>query len=672
MKGIKFKGINIKSIKVKLVVYFSILILVSSIANGLTSLQSASTSLIEAAEKSVALAAFEAARLTESRIETQEKTLEMIAFRHDIQTMDWEIQQPILQGQVARTNFLDIGIVDLDGTATYSDGSTAELGDRDYIKKALKGEINVSDLIVSRVTNEIVLMYAAPIERDGQIVGALIGRRDGNSLSAIVDDTGYGENGYGYMINGSGVIVAHPDREMVLSQYNPIEEAKSDDSVKSLATLFEKVLAEKTGVSSYTFNGNDLYSGFAPIEGTDWIFVINGNQDEVLAAVPVLQSRIFLVTGIILAISIVIAYFIGNSIAKPIILSVKHSEKIADLDLTQDVPAAFLKKKDEIGDLARAFKNLTDNLRKVIQEVNESSEQVASASEELTATSQQSATAAEEVTKTVEEIAKGASEQALNTEEGSSKASLLGESIERNNVYIKELNELGQEISKIVIEGLEGINELSNITEESSIATSEIQVVILKTNESSNKIGQASNVISSIANQTNLLALNAAIEAARAGDAGRGFAVVAEEIRKLAEQSSTSTMEIDNIVSELQVNSQNAVKTMERVFSITKEQANSVIDNKSKYVIISQAINGAIEAIKKLSVTSKEMETMKIEILNTLQNLTAIAEENSASTQEASASMEEQSASIEQIAGASEGLANLAQNLQMIINRFRV
>jgi methyl-accepting chemotaxis protein len=290
----------------------------------------------------------------------------------------------------------------------------------------------------------------------------------------------------------------------------------------------------------------------------------------------------------------------------------------------------------------------------------------------LTATSQQSATAAEEVTKTVEEIARGASEQALSTEEGASKATSLGEAIEKNKGYINELNDSGEKIAVIVNEGLDGINMLSKITEESTVATSEIQEVILKTNESSNKIGQASNVILAIAEQTNLLALNAAIEAARAGDAGRGFAVVADEIRKLAEQSSASTMEIDNVVNELQNNAQNAVKTMERVSLIAKEQTNSVMDNKNKYMVISEAIKGAVDATRKLYVSSKEMETMKNEILNTLQNLTAIAEENSASTQEASASMEEQSAAIEQIAGANEGLAKLAQNLQMIISRFRV
>ena len=88
-------------------------------------------------------------------------------------------------------------------------------------------------------------MYAAPIKRDGEVVGALVGRRDGNALSAITDDANYGDTGYAYMINSKGVLVAHPDKDRVLNQWNPLEEAKEDDTLKSVATLFETMLKEK-------------------------------------------------------------------------------------------------------------------------------------------------------------------------------------------------------------------------------------------------------------------------------------------------------------------------------------------------------------------------------------------------------------------------------------------
>ena len=661
-----------KSIKTKLITYFSILILLSSFSVGIVSVYRAGQSLTKEAEKSLESLSFEAARLTNSRIETQKKTLEMISLRADIQSMDWEIQKPILQRQVESTDFLDLAIVQLDGTAYYSGGNISQLGDREYVQKALKGETNISDLLISKVTNDIVLMYATPIKRDGKVIGALIGRREGEAVSKITDDVGYGKEGYGYIINNNGTVVGHTDREKVVKQFTPIEEAKSDKSLTSLAAMFEKILAEKKGVGTYSFNKNKLYAGYAPIEDSNWIVVITANQNEVLSAIPTLQQNIAMIMIIVLIVSVIIAYLIGNSITKPIISIIHHSEKLADLDLREDVSEMFLSRKDEVGVLSKSLQSITINLRDIIKDISSSSEEVSAASEELTAISQQSATAAEEVSRTVEEIARSATNQAQNTEEGAFKSDALGEIIEKDQGHLKQLNNAYQNVGIVVDEGLKEIEKLTKVTEESSRATKEIHEVILKTNDSSNKIGQASNVIASIAEQTNLLALNAAIEAARAGEAGKGFSVVAEEIGKLAEQSGASTKTINEIVNELQSNSKNAVKTMERVSTISNEQKSSVISSKSKYELIAEAMMDSEQAIKQLNISGEEMEKMKNEILTTLQNLSSIAEENSAATQQASASMEEQTASIEEIAGSSDGLSILAQNLQAIIMKFKV
>ncbi|MDF2610737.1 MAG: chemotaxis protein [Lachnospiraceae bacterium] len=667
------KGITkTRSIRTKLILNFTGLVFVALIALGGISLQRASESLTSEAEKTLSSMSIDAATLTESRMETQTRTLEMLAVSNDIQSMDWQIQQPILQSQLKNTNFIDIAVVMPDGTARYSDGTTSELGDREYIKKAFNGETNISDVLISRVTNEAVLMYATPIERDGSIVGVLIGRREGDALSQITDDVGFGENGYGYIINKNGTVVAHPDREKVINQFSPIEEAKTEKSLTSLASLFEKVLGEKEGVRTYSFDGNDLYAGYAPIKGTEWIFIITADEKEVLAAVTSTANEILIVMVVTLLISIIITYLIGNSIARPIIRIVKQSEKISNLDITEDMPEKFIKKKDELGVLSRALQEIIDSLRKIIGEVNDTSDQVAAASEELTASTQQSATTAQEVSQTVEDIANGAANQAKDIEDGVEKAGKLGMTIETNQEFVKELNTVTNKVSEAVSEGLDVIGNLSEITAENNEASKEIYDVILKTNLSSNKIGEASNVIASIAQQTNLLALNAAIEAARAGDAGKGFAVVAEEIRKLAEQSSTSTNDIDKIVKELQANSKSAVNTIERVSSITNKQTESVVKTKDKYMAITESMNDAERVVKHLNESGNEMENLKSEIMNTLENLSAIAEENSAATQQMSASMEEQSASVEEISASSEGLSELAQNLQSIIKRFKI
>jgi methyl-accepting chemotaxis protein len=365
-------------------------------------------------------------------------------------------------------------------------------------------------------------------------------------------------------------------------------------------------------------------------------------------------------------------YIVGSSLTKPIIKVVELSKDIAGLNITKNVPMLYLKKKDEVGDLSRALQDITDSLRNIIKEITDSAEKVTSASEELSKTSEQLATSAEEVANTVGEIANGASEQAKDLENGFDKATILGETIEKDQGNILQLNAASKKVTDAVTEGLEVIEILSEITEENNVASKEVHEVILKTNESSNRIGEASTVISSIAMQTNLLALNASIEAARAGEAGRGFAVVAEEIRKLAERSSQSTKEIDDIVDELQGNSQSAIDTIRKVTEITERQNLSVKNSKDKYLIITKAMREAEKAVLQMNASGEEMEKMKTEILGTLENLSAIAEENSASTEEVSAAMEEQSAAVEEMAGSCEGLTEMAQRLQSIINRFQV
>lgn len=662
-----------KSIKLKLIISFSILIIIAAASIGILSINNAASMLTKEAVNSVQVLTEKGSKLVVSRMESSQKTLEILASQEDIVSMNLQKQIPYLKKSLMHSGFLAIAVVYPNGKAYYSDNSVADLGARDYIKKALAGSANVSDVLISTVTNEPVVMYAVPIKKNGVTVGALIGRKDGNALSQIAKDSSYGKKGYSFMINNDGTIIAHSHKKSyVLKQVNPIKLAKTDTSYQSLADVVSQIIKQKSGTKYFDQNGENLFIGYTPVKNSSWYFAIVANKGEVLSELPQLYSKILVGILIILVISLLVIYFIGQSLAKPLTDLSKHSQKISNLDLTEDIPKKYLSNKDEIGTLAKAYQNIIICLREIVAEIHDSSLQVSSTSQNLSATTQQSASASAELSKTIEEIAKGASEQAGSTEAGSSKAIELGDIIEKNTASVKNLSEASSKVSVVVKDGLSDIKSLSQITEEAQKATADIKSIILKTNESARKIEEASNIISEIASQTNLLSLNASIEAARAGEAGKGFAVVASEIKKLADQSASSTSHITDIVRDLESNVETAVHSVEKVYEIANEQSASVNNTNSKYLSISEAISNAQNISNELTSSGEEMTKVKNEILDMLQTLSAIAEENAAETEESSSAIEEQNASMEEISQSSIKLSELATNLQDVISKFKI
>lgn len=660
-----------KSIKLRILIFFSLLILAITMTISLSSVSTGTSLLENNTRSSVKKLAEDDAKIIESRMNTLIKELTVLSFQREVISMNLNTQITTLKNELSNTSFMELAIVSKDGIANYTDGSNADLSDRDYIKAALGGTAMVSDVIISKVTGQPVVMVAVPIKEGNTVEGALIGRMDGNTLSKLAADCGYGKSGYAFMINSAGQIIAHKETKLVTSTFNPITESDTKSEYKSIATAEKTMISKGSGDVSYSFEGKDLFAGYTKIEGTNWIFVVTARNSEINGAVNKLKLQVALITIVSLIISFILAYIIGNAITKTIKGVTKLAERIAEFDVSENIPERYLKLKDENGVLARSMQSIMDNLRNIIHEITDSSIQVSSTAQELTATSEQTSASIEEVSKTVEEIAKGASEQAGDTQNGSVHAIKLGELIDNNREQVHRMNESSSKVTTVINGGMNDVDNLARISEENSTATKEIYDIILKTNESTKQIGEASNVIAAIAEQTNLLSLNASIEAARAGEAGKGFAVVASEIKKLAEQSSNSTNYINGIVSELQAVVTKAVESIERVNEISKEQFDSVVNTKQNYEAIMAAIKETEEAINHINLSEEDMEKSKNDITEMLQTLSAIAEENAASTQEASSTILEQSTSMEEVAKSSEKLAELAGSLHELILRFK-
>lgn len=205
--------------KISLIIGLIVLFVVLSI--GMISTSFGSKILQSSQEEYFLNIANEDAKYVQGIIDSRLQILNELTLRDSVKSMEWVDQKNELLPDVERLKYLDIGIVTPDGTANYvKTGETADLSDREYIKKALNGEPNVSNVLISKVTNSPVIMYAVPIKVNNQIKGALIARRDGTELNDITDELGFGKRGYSFVIREDATLYSHPDRDLVLEQIN--------------------------------------------------------------------------------------------------------------------------------------------------------------------------------------------------------------------------------------------------------------------------------------------------------------------------------------------------------------------------------------------------------------------------------------------------------------------
>lgn len=661
-----------KSIRAKIIAGILALVVLASLTTGLLATGGAKKAVLEQAQIGLKTAAKEDAKTVASRIQGNLRQMQVLADYDEIRSMDLKRQLPVLKEAKEEYGFLAIAVVYPDGRAYYDDGTTADLEDRDYVKKAFEGTPNVSDVIISKVTGQPVVMFAAPIKVDGKVAGVLVGRRDGNALSEMVDDMGFGETGYAYIINEKGTVIAHHDRQKVIDQLNPIEKAKQDKSMESVARAFEKMLREKQGISRYFFNNRWIYNAFMPIEGTTWILAVTAPENEFLREVSKVQKQNILVTLLVIVIGFFVSYILGRMLAEPIIQVVKNTERIAELDLTGDMDEKLMKRKDEIGHLSRIFKHMQDSLRMVMGDIKAKADEVAGNAESLAAVSEEMAASSQEVATTMQQVAEGATNQAQDLMDISEAMQGVIDSIEC--VY-NALQELKDETDNTARKADAGKVELGKLTRSIEDVSRAFELVVAKVENltsSVQEISSITDIISGISEQTNLLALNAAIEAARAGEAGRGFAVVADEVRKLAEESRLSTQKIAELVASITGDAGEVTRTAREVGELVEKQV-EVLTNSVKAF---DEIIGSVEKVPVyLDETYRQMQGIvnsKDVVVEKVASASAVAEENSAATEEVAASSEEMTASSEEVAATAQNLNQIVMGLKESIDRFKI
>lgn len=527
------------------------------------------------------------------------------------------------------------------------------------------------------VTNQLATTFAYPVMNEGKTVGVVI-------IDVALDDIqselegleGNNAEDYKVLVTDKGLFVANSSNKELIMK----------NAGEGMADISQYLSTAQSSQESI-FKINDISTGkntnvvLVPVNtvgsATKWAFasvtsVSYANRDA--NRNMIINIVISLFTTILIGALVFILLI--KKVIRPLALVEKIIVKMSDYDLEladeRKECEKFTSEKGEIGNIIRSLNKMVDNLVSIVQSINTNAQNTAATAEELTATAQSASDMAGEVGNAVNSIAEGATSQAQDAQSAVVSAEESGQLLSEILTTLSELSDSMDFIKDKKDEGDESLKHLVEASELNNKASGEVQEIIVKTNESAERISAAREMIQSISDQTNLLALNAAIEAARAGEQGKGFAVVAEEIRKLAEQSAGFTEEIRKDIDLLKADVEKAVNTMNGVAGLMDTQNERMAETGDKFTQISEAIEKSQAIVKNLNKSSKEIEEKNDLIVKAIGNLSSVAADNAATTEEAAAAVATQVQSMEEISGASENLAHVAVELQEEVAKFRL
>lgn len=600
-------------------------------------------------------------------LKARQAELVIVSVSPQVQSGDFSVMMPFLINAAKTNSAYDaIGYIKPDGENINSLGSHGTLADREYYQKAIKGEIAISDPVLSKASGKMITVIAVPVKIDGKVTGVVYGSIAMDELTKKVLDIKAGQTGYAYVLQGDGLAIIHPDKEIAM-KVNAVQDTKLP---QELRTVNERLIKGESGVANYEYGGMNKVVAFAPVPGTKWSFAINVPSEEVMGAIASLTTISLITIVVVLIISGFIIWWFARRIANPIQRLEAEANRIASGDIS-DVNL-HIDSNDEIGRLGKSFEKMEENLRHLIQKILSATEQLAASSEELTASSDQSAQAANHIATSITDVAEGANEQMVAVSETSAIVDQMASSIQQIATNASQAAMQSSQVADKAKNGDETVKkavvQMNQI--EKTVNTS--AGVVAKLGERSKEIGQIVDTISGIAGQTNLLALNAAIEAARAGEQGRGFAVVAEEVRKLAEQSQDAAKKIAELIGEIQGETDKAVVAMNDGTREVKIGAESVDAAGLAFQEIVTMVTEVSGQVKEISAAMQQISAGSERIEGSVNRIDEFSKKSAGESQNVSAAAEEQLASMEEIASSSQALAKLAQDLQGEVTKFRI
>lgn len=396
---------------------------------------------------------------------------------------------------------------------------------------------------------------------------------------------------------------------------------------------------------------------------------INQSLDDIENMINKNELNFDIIAMIVFVVGTIIAILLSRAILKPLGHLMESTERITQGDLRHSV---VLKSRDEFGKLSKSFEKMKSQLSQLIQQINQISEQVTSSSEELTASAEETEKATEQITNAMQEVARETEKEVSVSTSSSQSVSEVSAGMNQAAIAVQSVTDLSHDAKNYAGSGNQTIQQALVQMDLIRSKVDSSSDVINRLGEKSKEIGQITTLITDIANQTNLLALNASIESARAGEHGKGFAVVANEVKKLAEQSSQSANQIRELIEQIQLESDNAIHSMNEGKSAVKDGITMTSQAGNSFKDISNIIEKIFEQIQDVSAVVEEVNATTYNMVEVMDEISQGSEKSAANAKNVAQAAEEQNASMQEIYTSAEALSTMAIELQKSVQQFKL
>lgn len=535
----------------------------------------------------------------------------------------------------------------------------------------LANSVEMTIELIDTLNDEVEKGHLSLEDAQEKVKVVILGEKASDGTRPINESFDLGEHGYMFIVDEEANQVASPEIEGQNTW-----ESEDPNGIKTTQALIEKA-NDGGGLTYYdwplpndeqkiepkvSYSKKDSHWGWTVVSGT-YMMDFNKPANGIL-------HIILIVTGITLVIGLFAIWIFANRITNPIKQVMVRMTALAKGDLSPEKLDVYTN--DETGHLATAMNDLHENLKLVVGQITNASERVADQSDKMTQSASEVKEGAEQISKTMEELASGSKTQAGSTSELSATMQYFSQEINDVNNYGNEIEKSSTTVMEMTKEGSQSLDiSKAQMDKINHIVKDSVQKV-QSLDHQAQKISTLVSVVNDIAEQTNLLALNAAIEAARAGENGKGFAVVANEVKKLAEQVSSSISDITVITNSIQDESSNVAQTLEAGYVEVEQGTKQIDETDEKFSRIHEAVLIMIENVKVTSNSLTQVASQSEHMNDSIQDIAAISEQSAAGIEQTSASSQETSYSMEEISKESQNLAQLAVDLHDIVKQFNL